>query len=250
MAKSIMPENLSYASAINAALANMTAPTAISMTSKEIAEMVGSRHDKTKQSIERLVNQGIIALPPMGDVPFVDDSGRNRTTTAYIFSGEQGKRDSIVVVAQLSPEFTARLVDRWQELESKVTQPASGMKDPKLVTMVETLIRLDYLQQEQEALAKRQDEVESQLDETKDRVNALMGGDTWVTVKGYAAKNGYPGDRASLSQIGKMAAKACRATGTTPVDVPDEIWDTVKSYPREIVSEAFEEYYGKSRLNS
>jgi phage antirepressor YoqD-like protein len=33
-----------------------------------------------------------------------------------------GKRDSYVVVAQLSPEFTARLVDRWQELESK--QPA------------------------------------------------------------------------------------------------------------------------------
>ena len=27
------------------------------------------------------------------------------------------KRDSIVVVAQLSPEFTARLVDRWRELE-------------------------------------------------------------------------------------------------------------------------------------
>ncbi len=27
------------------------------------------------------------------------------------------KRDSIVVVAQLSPEFTARLVDRWRDLE-------------------------------------------------------------------------------------------------------------------------------------
>ncbi len=36
---------------------------------------------------------------------------------AYIFEGEQGKRDSIIVVAQLSPEFTARLVDRWRELE-------------------------------------------------------------------------------------------------------------------------------------
>ncbi|EEG9142755.1 phage antirepressor KilAC domain-containing protein, partial [Escherichia coli] len=33
------------------------------------------------------------------------------------FEGEQGKRDSIIVVAQLSPEFTARLVDRWRELE-------------------------------------------------------------------------------------------------------------------------------------
>jgi hypothetical protein len=34
-----------------------------------------------------------------------------------------GKRDSYVIVAQLSPEFTARLVDRWQELEQQVSNP-------------------------------------------------------------------------------------------------------------------------------
>lgn len=33
------------------------------------------------------------------------------------------KRDSFVVVAQLSPEFTAALVDRWQELERQAAQP-------------------------------------------------------------------------------------------------------------------------------
>ena len=42
-----------------------------------------------------------------------------RPSREYIFSGERGKRDSIVVVAQLSPEFTARLVDRWQQLEQQ-----------------------------------------------------------------------------------------------------------------------------------
>jgi hypothetical protein len=31
---------------------------------------------------------------------------------------------SFVVVAQLSPEFTAQLVDRWQELEKQVAKPA------------------------------------------------------------------------------------------------------------------------------
>ena len=29
------------------------------------------------------------------------------------------KRDSLVVVAQNCPQFTARIVDRWQELEEK-----------------------------------------------------------------------------------------------------------------------------------
>ena len=42
----------------------------------------------------------------------------------YVFEGEQGKRDSIIVVAQNCPEFTARLVDRWQELEKQVQQNA------------------------------------------------------------------------------------------------------------------------------
>ncbi|MCF5965083.1 phage antirepressor KilAC domain-containing protein, partial [Xanthomonas perforans] len=46
---------------------------------------------------------------------------------AYVFAGEQGKRDSIVVVAQLSPEFTARLVDRWQELERRIAAPADPL---------------------------------------------------------------------------------------------------------------------------
>ncbi|EPX9810027.1 phage antirepressor KilAC domain-containing protein, partial [Escherichia coli] len=85
---------------------------AIKMTSIEIAELVGSRHDKVKQSIERLAGRGVIAFPPMGEKPTA-----GRPVSYYIFEGEQGKRDSIIVVAQLSPEFTARLVDRWRELE-------------------------------------------------------------------------------------------------------------------------------------
>lgn len=84
--------------------------------------MVGSRHDKVKQSIERLVAKGVIQLPPMGEVKINQSLRPNNKTVVYLFSGEQGKRDSIVVVAQLSPEFTAKLVDRWAELERQVQQ--------------------------------------------------------------------------------------------------------------------------------
>ncbi|WP_198651840.1 hypothetical protein [Salinicola sp. RZ23] len=40
-----------------------------------------------------------------------------------LFKGEQGKRDSTYVVAQLGPKSIARSVDRWQELERQVSQP-------------------------------------------------------------------------------------------------------------------------------
>lgn len=89
----------------------------IKMTSIEIAELVGSRHDKVKQSIERLAVRGVIRNPPMVVFEKINKLGLLRGVDAYVFEGEQGKRDSIIVVAQLSPEFTARLVDRWRELE-------------------------------------------------------------------------------------------------------------------------------------
>ena len=89
-----------------------------SMSSMDISELVQSRHDKVKQSIERLIERGVIIQPPMGNEQSIDTIGRSRSTQVYVFSGEQGKRDSIIVVAQLCPEFTARLVDRWQELEN------------------------------------------------------------------------------------------------------------------------------------
>jgi phage regulator Rha-like protein len=94
------------------------------MTSLEIADLVESRHDTVKDSIKRLANRGTIHSPAMADIPYVDESGRNRNTKGYVFVGDQGKRDSTVVVAQLSPEFTARLVDRWLELEEQAKQAA------------------------------------------------------------------------------------------------------------------------------
>ncbi|QJD58177.1 DNA-binding protein [Pseudomonas sp. gcc21] len=86
----------------------------ITLSSSEIAGLVGKRHDNVKRTIETLAEQGVITFPQIEEKP----STGGRPSSHYLFTGDQGKRDSIVVVAQLSPEFTARLVDRWQELEA------------------------------------------------------------------------------------------------------------------------------------
>lgn len=90
---------------------------AIKMTSIEIAELVGKRHDNVKRTIETLAKNGVIRLPQIEVSERINNLGFNVQYEHYVFEGEQGKRDSIVVVAQLSPEFTARLVDRWRDLE-------------------------------------------------------------------------------------------------------------------------------------
>lgn len=92
-------------------------PTA-QMTSREIALLVESRHDNTKRTIETLAKSGVIRLPQIEVFEEINNLGFSVKREQYVFAGPQGKRDSIVVVAQLSPEFTARLVDRWQELEA------------------------------------------------------------------------------------------------------------------------------------
>lgn len=100
----------------------LTQSTDTKMTSQQIADLVGSRHDVVRKSIERLATNkpnkpAVIQLPPMTEVKQNQSLSPNSKTAVYVFTGEQGRLDSIVVVAQLSPEFTAALVKRWDELE-------------------------------------------------------------------------------------------------------------------------------------
>ena len=87
------------------------------MSSLEIADVVESRHDKVRQSIERLSERGVITLPPAGEVSNPGPGPK------FVKVYNLDKRSSLIVVAQLCPEFTARIVDRWQELEALNAPP-------------------------------------------------------------------------------------------------------------------------------
>ncbi|MFP0549315.1 phage antirepressor KilAC domain-containing protein [Acinetobacter baumannii] len=96
-----------------------------SMTSLDISELCQKRHDSVKRTIEILSTktekrEAVIACPHS---VVVQKEANNRIydVEVYVFSGEQGKLDSITVVAQLCPEFTAALVKRWYELENQNT---------------------------------------------------------------------------------------------------------------------------------
>ncbi|HEI8943225.1 phage antirepressor KilAC domain-containing protein [Citrobacter freundii] len=82
---------------------------AVTMSSREIADLVQSKHSDVKRSAERLVAGGVLTAP----LAQFDFEHNGNVYQEYRFN----KRDSLVVVARLSPEFTAAVVDRWQELE-------------------------------------------------------------------------------------------------------------------------------------
>lgn len=136
------------------------------LSSQDIAELVGSRHDSVKRAIERLVERSVIAQPPMVETEEINNLGLARKVGSFVFAGDQGKRDSIVVVAQLSPEFTARLVDRWQELEAKAGQidVMAALNDPAamrgmLLTYTEKVLALEERVAEQAPKVRFHDQV-------------------------------------------------------------------------------------------
>ncbi|KVE50397.1 phage antirepressor KilAC domain-containing protein [Burkholderia vietnamiensis] len=115
----------------------------LTMSSREIADLVESRHDSVKRTVERLADRGVIDLPPL--VEYLDGLGRKAAEYQI------GKRDSYVIVAQLSPEFTARLVDRWQELEQYAANAS-----PAVPQTFADALRLAADQQEQIDAQRRQ----------------------------------------------------------------------------------------------
>ena len=98
------------------------------MDSLDISELVQSELRAVNLSIERLAKRGVIQLPPLMKVENKQSVSPNKFSNAYIFSGEQGKLDSITVVAQLCPEFTAAIVKRWYELEQQT--PTFDISNP------------------------------------------------------------------------------------------------------------------------
>lgn len=85
------------------------------MTCKQISELTGIRHDSVKRTIDSLLSSGIIESPQT-----VVIKTRTKPRTDYVFYGAQGERDSVIVIAQVSPQATAMLVDEWRSLKMEV----------------------------------------------------------------------------------------------------------------------------------
>ncbi|WP_165311027.1 phage antirepressor KilAC domain-containing protein [Vibrio ziniensis] len=97
----------------------LSTQTEMKMSSREIAELTKKDHKNVLRVIRSLID-GHVLVAQIEPLKF---EYRGQLFDYY----ELGKRDSLVVVARLSPEFTAAVVDRWQELEKRnqVVVPAT-----------------------------------------------------------------------------------------------------------------------------
>lgn len=84
------------------------------MSSREMAALCKKRHDNTLLVIRDLENRGLLEN---SRPQYYTHAQNGQQYIEYI----SDKRDSLVIVARLSPEFMAAVIDRWQELEQQVS---------------------------------------------------------------------------------------------------------------------------------
>lgn len=207
-------------------IANL-ATTALTMTSREIADLVGKQHSNIKISADRLSEKGVI-----GTLAVQEFTHNGNKYTEYMLN----KRDSLILVAQNCPEFTARLVDRWQELESAQPTPAA-------------LSRMEILK-----LAMESEQARIQAEEERDKAVAtkhLIGSRREATAMATASRATVEANKlrdllgastrhASVRAVQNITKKDyawlpmrkwCQREEIAATDVVDPLYGNVKAWP-------------------
>lgn len=112
----------------------------LTMSSLEIAERTGKRHDHVIRDIRVMLEQ--LAHPSPQFWGKVATGGRP-SDVAYL-----PKRECLILVSGYSVELRAAIIDRWQELEAEARDPLRALADPTalrtlLLQNVEKVIALE-----------------------------------------------------------------------------------------------------------
>ncbi|MCU4499244.1 Rha family transcriptional regulator [Acinetobacter radioresistens] len=208
----------------------LTAPV-LTMSSRDIAELTGKEHKNVCRVIRDLISDHILdaQLEPL------KFEYRGQWFDYY----ELSKRDSFVVVARLSPEFTAHIVDRWQELEQQLNPVFNLPQDlpSALRALADTHEQLQQAQFEREIAVKTKAHISDKKTATamatasnavqentrlKDRIGQSKRNATTLSVERATGKK-YPW---------KPLRDWCKQHGVSPKKVFDERYGSgINTYP-------------------
>ena len=92
--------------------------TSLTMSSREIAELTGKRHDHVMRDIRAMLIElhGEAGLPNFG-ASYLNE--QNKAQPCFNLP----KRETLILVSGYSVALRAKIIDRWQELEGQLQQP-------------------------------------------------------------------------------------------------------------------------------
>lgn len=206
-------------------------PGNLTMSSREIAELTGKRHDHVMRDIEKMLDELELAAPKFGGTYVTE---QNKILPCYNLP----KRECDILVSGYSLKYRAMIVDRWQELEAAQAPKVPGTYIEALEALIESekqkqiaIATKAEIGSRREATAmntasiavKRAAKLERDLDRSKDyctikRMTMLTHGQTfnWRLLKSASQDLGIP-----------------------PIDVFDANYGTVKAYHADVWREAY-----------
>lgn len=210
----------------------------ITMSSREIAELSGKRHDNVMRDIRdmlaELANQGELSVLKIEETPYVNEQNGQVYTEFHL-----DKELTITLVAGYSTILRRRIVSRWMELESA---PA----DPRELTRLELLqIAMDSEQKRLTAEAERDLAIatKAQIGNRREATAMATASAAIKQVKRLEGELGRNQKHATIIAVeratGKKLAKNafvslrqwCKANGHAAVNVVDARYGTVKAWP-------------------
>lgn len=104
----------------------------LTMSTREIADVTGSKHDNVLKTVRELTSRGLIS----GNETYYVNEQNKQKYPMFVFS----YRDTMMIVSGYSAELRAKIIDRWQDLEAQ--QKPVLTTDQQLLQLAQGVIRL------------------------------------------------------------------------------------------------------------
>lgn len=201
------------------------------MSSREIAELTGKRHDNVMADIRKMLDELGILTPDFSGV-YKDQQLIERPCFNL------PKRETLILVSGYNIAMRAKIIDRWQELEAKQVEMLSPAEF--LLRQAQMLVDIERRQRETEAEQAKTNERVARIEAKQ---QAFEDGASYFTVIGYAVWRNLPSlDLKSAATIGKIATRISKEENSMIDKVKDPRFGTVNAYHESVLEKAVSEF--------
>ena len=200
---------------------------ALTMTSREIAELTGKQHSHVLRDIRAMALQLHDVAGPDLDHHEIDGIFIERDARGFSAMIRLDKDHTLTLLTGYDAKARFRVIQRWQALEAAAAPKTTG----------EILLAQAMAFREHELRIERP---ETQQHATKAQVDALVDGTDNFTAVGYANLRGVPLGITDAQRLGRVASAICRARDWPVSKVTDPRFGRINAYPRQALAQAFE----------
>lgn len=212
---------------------NALVSTAATMTSREIAELTGKQHAHVIRDIRSM-------LSDLEDDPNLDHVREDKDARGYTTEIILPKDLTLTLVAGYNAKLRKRIVDRWLELEA---QPAALPAELSRLEILQLAIESEQGRIKAEAERDEAVRTKAQIGSRREAQAMAKASSAARQVKRLENELGRGAEQATITAVENAIGERfprnayvelrrwCKDNGTSPAEVHDDRYGTVKAWP-------------------